>query len=77
VKAYAPGNLVPCDAVRSLIGVITGERDTSKGIIATTSEFPPNIRSDPIIAPFVPTRLELINGERLQEWLVNLMSVEG
>src|SRR4029077_17458424 len=37
VKAYAPDHLVPYDAVRALIGVVTGERDTSKGIITTTS----------------------------------------
>jgi restriction system protein len=72
VKAYAPDHLVPYDAVRALIGVITGERDTSKGIITTTSDFPPRIETDINIAPFLPTRLELVNGPRLQEWLRNL-----
>jgi restriction system protein len=36
-------HLVPYDAVRALIGVITGEQNTSKGIITTTSDFPPRI----------------------------------
>jgi len=72
VKAYAPDRVVPYDAVRSLIGVITAERDTSKGIITTTSDFPPRIESDINIAPFLPTRLELVNGASLQRWLTDL-----
>jgi restriction system protein len=69
VKAYAPDHLVPYDAVRSLIGVLTAEHDASKGIITTTSDFPPRIESDVNIAPFLPTRLELVNGTRLRQWL--------
>jgi restriction system protein len=72
VKANAPGNLVSYDDVRALIGVMTGERDTSKGIITTTSDFPPRIREDPFIRPFLPTRLELLNGPELQQWLTEL-----
>jgi restriction system protein len=72
VKAYAPGNPVGYDAVRALIGVMTGERDVSKGIITTTSDFPPRIDKDPFIAPFMPTRLELVNGTKLRQWLADL-----
>jgi restriction system protein len=72
VKAYAPHHLVPYDAVRALIGVITGEQNASKGIITTTSDFPPLIESDVNIAPFLPTRLELVNGPKLQQWLNDL-----
>ena len=72
VKAYRPGNLVPCDDVRALLGVMSGERDVSKGIITTTSDFPPNIEKDPYIAPFLPTRLELMNSVRLQNWLAEI-----
>jgi restriction system protein len=72
VKANAPDRLVPYDAVRALMGVIASERDTSKGIITTTSDFPPLIESDPLIAPLLPTRLELVNGAKLQKWLVDL-----
>jgi restriction system protein len=72
VKAYKPGNLVSYDAIRALLGVMQGERDTSKGIITTTSDFPPRVGEDPIIRPFMPTRLELINGQSLQKWLADL-----
>jgi restriction system protein len=77
VKAYKPGHLVGYDDVRALIGVMSGERDTSKGIITTTSDFPPNIKSDPYIGPFLPTRLELMNGEALQKWLAELARETG
>lgn len=72
VKAYAPGNLVRYDDVRALLGVMSGEQNVSKGIVTTTSDFPPEISDDPFIKPFLPTRLELINGARLREWLENL-----
>jgi restriction system protein len=72
VKANAPGKLVSYDDVRALVGVMTGERDVTKGMITTTSAFPPNIEKDPFIAPFLPTRLELINGENLQLLLNNV-----
>jgi restriction system protein len=72
VKAYAPGNRVGYDDVRALLGVLSGEPDASKGIITTTSDFPPRIEADPFIAPFLPTRLELINGAALQKWLAKL-----
>ncbi len=72
VKAYHPGLKVGYDDVRALLGVMSGERDTSKGILSTTSSFPTNIMADPFIAPFVPYRLELMDGEHLRKWLVEL-----
>lgn len=72
VKAYKPGHLVKHDDVRALLGVLSGELDASKGIITTTSEFAPKIKSDPFIKPFFPTRLELVNGVELQKWLMEL-----
>jgi restriction system protein len=72
VKRYAPGNLVEYDDIRALLGVLSNERDASKGIITTTSNFPPRVNEDPYIAPSIPTRLELINGEALQKWLAEL-----
>jgi hypothetical protein len=69
---YAPGHLVEYDDVRALLGVLSGERDASKGIITTTSDFPPRVLEDPLIAPFIPTRLELMNREALQKWLLEL-----
>jgi restriction system protein len=72
VKRYAPGNLVRYDDIRALLFVLSNERDASKAIITTTSDFPPRINEDPFIAPFLPTRLELITGEALQKWLAEL-----
>jgi restriction system protein len=65
--------LVGYDDVRALLGVMTGERDVSKGMLATTSGFPSNILKDPFIAPFLPTRLELLDGLQLQRWLNELL----
>jgi restriction system protein len=72
VKAYAPGNTVSYDDVRALLGVMSGEQDVSKGIVTTTSDFPPKIKDDPFIKPFLPTRLELVNGTALQQWLTDV-----
>ena len=72
VKAYSPGHLVDAEACRSLMGVVTADQKASKGIITTTSDFAPKIQSDPSIAVFLPTRLELMNGAALQTWLAEL-----
>ncbi|MDW3191895.1 MAG: restriction endonuclease [Cytophagales bacterium] len=68
VKAYQPGHLVRYDDVRALLGVLNGDQKASKGIITTTTDFPSNLLNDPFIAPFVPYRLELMNGITLQKW---------
>lgn len=72
MKAYAPGHLVDAEACRSLLGVLSSDRQASKGIITTTSGFAPMIEKDPSIAPFLPTRLELMDGNDLQSWLKTL-----
>jgi restriction system protein len=72
VKRYAPDHLVTAESCRSLMGVVAADPKASKGIITTTSDFAPMVRTDPSIAPFLPTRLELMNGEELQKWLVEL-----
>jgi restriction system protein len=70
VKAYKPGHLVTANDVRALMGVLQGD-GASKGFLTTTSDFAPRIKEDPLILPFMPSQLELINGEmlikRLQE----------
>jgi restriction system protein len=66
VKAYAPNHVVSYDNIRALIGVVAADQSASKGIITTTSDFPPRVAEDPFIAPLMPTRLELVNGVRLQ-----------
>jgi restriction system protein len=77
VKAYRPQNLVSYDDVRALLGVMSGERDVSKGIITTTSDFPPLIARDPFIASFMPMRLELINGTELQRVEYSIVQPRG
>ena len=77
VKAYKPDHLVEYDAVRALVGVVTADQKASKGIITTTSDFPPLMEKDPSIAPFLPTRLELVDGKRLQQWLNELSKKSG
>jgi restriction system protein len=72
VKAYRPGHLVTHDDVRALLGVLAAEPDASKGIVATTSEFAPLIETSPQIKQYMPTRLELLNGTKLQGWLKDL-----
>jgi len=72
VKAYAPHNPVRHDDVRALAGVLSGDPKASKAILMTTSTFAPKIWSDPIISPFIPYRLELMNGKELRSWLIGL-----
>ena len=72
VKAYKPSHLVKHDDIRALLGVLAGDLKASKGIVTTTSDFAPGIVTDPLIAPFIPTRLELMNGESLKKWLAKL-----
>jgi len=71
VKAYKPGHLVTADDVRALMGVLQGD-GASKGFLTTTSEFAPKIHMDPLIVPFIPSRLDLINGKLLLQRLIEL-----
>lgn len=64
VKAYEPGHLVTRDDVSALVGVLHGD-GASKGFLTTTSDFAPLLRKDPLILPFVPSRLELVDGKTL------------
>lgn len=72
VKAYAPNHLVRYDDVRALAGVLLGDPQASKGILTTTSDFAPGIINDPIMAPLMPYRLELMNGTKLLQWFEDL-----
>jgi restriction system protein len=65
VKRYAPTNLVTADDVRALMGVLSSDRNASKGVISTTSDFAPKLADDPFIKPLLPHRIELVNGEQL------------
>lgn len=72
VKAYKPGRLVRHDDVRALMGVVAADPGASKGILTTTSDFAPGIVKDRFIKPWLPHRIELMNGDRLQEWFNQL-----
>lgn len=72
-KAYSPGHLVTHDDIRAMLGVLSVDRNSSKGIITTTSDFQPGIlKSDSEFKPFLPHRLELKNGKALLDWLQDL-----
>jgi restriction system protein len=68
VKAYHPGHLVTANDVRALYGVVVAE-NASKGFLTTTSDFAPRLRSDLLLAPLIPSRIELVDGKQLIERL--------
>ena len=72
VKAYSPGHKVAADDVRALLGVLSSDRNVSKGFVTTTAEFAPSILQDSTIAPFIPYRLELRDGVKLRLWLLEV-----
>jgi restriction system protein len=71
VKAFKPDHLVDANDVRALLGVLQKE-PASKGFVTTTSDFAPGLRTDPFVAPLIPQKLGLINGEKLIERLIQL-----
>jgi restriction system protein len=73
VKAYSLGHLVTANDVRSLLGVLQADQSATKGVVTTTSDFAPKIHEDKFIKPFIPYRLELINGKQLIENLNSLL----
>jgi restriction system protein len=76
VKAYKPGHLVTANDVRALLGILEGDK-ASKGFLTTTSDFAPRLRDDILLKPFMPARLELINGETLFGRLRDLVLKRG
>jgi restriction system protein len=73
VKAYKPGHLVTANDARALLGVLEGDK-ASKGFLTTTSDFAPRLVDDILLTPFMPARLELINGKVLLPRLAELAS---
>ena len=65
VKAYKPSHRVTAEEVRALLGVLSADPKATKGLVTTTSEFAPRIQDDPLLSPFIPHRLELVDGQRL------------
>jgi restriction system protein len=76
VKAYKPGLLVTADDVRALLGVLHAD-GASKGFLTTTSDFAPKLREDILLQPYMPSRLELVNGEQLLLRLSELAKNKG
>lgn len=77
VKAFSRGHLVGANDVRALLGVLQSDRGATKGVVTTTSDFAPRIAVDPFIAPFLPFlpfRLELVNGGDLRSRILSLAS---
>ncbi|WP_054132011.1 restriction endonuclease [Novosphingobium sp. AAP1] len=72
VKRYAAHHDVRYDDVRALLGVMMGEPDASKGMIITTSRFPKDLPEKEQFKPFIPTRLELMDGKGTLDWLSRL-----
>jgi restriction system protein len=72
VKAYKPGHLVTAEEVRALGFVLNSDQGANKGVVTTTSSFAPRIREDKYIQPYLPTRLELIDGSELLQRLADL-----
>jgi restriction system protein len=73
MKRYAPDNLVTRAHVHEMFGVVNSDLGATKGIIATTSDFAPQLLSDPGLAKAIPYRLQLMNGSQLQDWLKELI----
>lgn len=73
VKRYAPDRRVTADDVRALAGVLLMDPQANKGIVTTTSEFAPGIKDDPIIKPYLPYKIELVNGKELLKRLSDLV----
>jgi restriction system protein len=72
IKAYESRHVVTADEVRAMVGVLTVEGNVSKGLVTTTSRFAPGIEKDQRLASLMPFRLELKDGDRRLEWLVQL-----
>jgi restriction system protein len=75
-KLYKPDHVVTAEEARALLGVLAGDLAASKGVLATSSSFAPKILDDPAIGKAVPTRLQLINGEDLQNLLRSIANGE-
>lgn len=71
VKAYAPHGSVTADDVRALLGVLEADH-ASKAFLTTTPNFAPRLAEDILLKPFMPGKLELINGSTLIERLAEL-----
>lgn len=72
VKRYAAHRPVRYDDVRALMGTLSSEADSSKGMVITTSSFPQDLANKDEFRKFIPTRIELLDGQRTLDWLMQL-----
>ncbi len=75
VKRYKPGHLVTAEEVRAMLGVLARDPKASKAYVTTTADFAPGVRN--AFADTIPTRLDLRNGEMIQEWVQELAHRKG
>jgi len=73
MKAYSPSNTVPRSHVDEMLGVLTREPGGTKALIATTSDFAPDLFAAPGLKQLVHGKVELMNGAKLQQWLKELI----
>ena len=66
-KAFSPARVVDANDVRAMGGVLDRDKNASRGVVTTTSEFAPGVREE--YKDYIPNRLELRNGLALREWL--------
>lgn len=71
MKAFAPHRRVDANDVRALAGVLEGD-GAAKAFLTTTSDFAPELRNDPIMKKFIPDRIQLVNGDKLLQRLIEL-----
>lgn len=65
-KRYAPDNIVGRPAIQAFVGALAGHQ-ANQGVFITTSRFSPDAR---VYAESVPTRVVLIDGERLGRLMI-------
>jgi restriction system protein len=70
-KANRAGNLVKQKDVRDLLGVIALDQSASKGVITTTSDFPPGVMDE--FDKVMSYRLETKNGEQFVKWVKDIL----
>jgi restriction system protein len=71
VKKYARHRVVSADEVRSVLGTLQLDH-ASKAMITTSSRFAPGVAQDERLKPYLPYRLELLDGDELRKWLGSL-----
>lgn len=67
VKRYSPKQHVEASEVRDLLGALGSDHRASKGVLSTTWEFAPKVKTNPQFTQYMPHRLELVDIKDLME----------